>query len=391
MPADASVVLERYSDSAASYIRLDSDNIAVYKQLYRAAKAKLKLRIKATVVNLPRATAETSTHDPVPVESPREQTPQRGSYLETVLSPPLQASNLDARDASADSSVARVVTVSSQPVAMGQGQAQSTQWQTAGQPMSQPHFREFVSSPEYLNMPFVSHSSSTGAFCIDCNHCGSSIPNDHYHCGTCDNGDYDLCLNCVDAGVTCPGANHWLIKRTVKDGTVTASVTEILPPRGKTPDQAEKQPAVAESVPIAVPVVAMPAPQPAAAPSAAASSPATLTEERICNCCLKGTGEQFLSLSISRVTDFPPDFPESKMVTCEDCEDYDLCQSCLLKDAHGHHPAHTFKLIHGNSAAVRRLILSYCKPGRRYQHAALCDGCDKVRKSCLVHCPIKHD
>ncbi|KAL8861282.1 MAG: hypothetical protein Q9198_010534, partial [Flavoplaca austrocitrina] len=37
------ITFERFSDSAGSYIALDSNNPAVYKQLYRAAKAKLKL------------------------------------------------------------------------------------------------------------------------------------------------------------------------------------------------------------------------------------------------------------------------------------------------------------------------------------------------------------
>jgi len=48
IPDDEEVVFERWSDSAASYIVLDSNKPAVYKQLYRAAKAKLKLRIKVT-------------------------------------------------------------------------------------------------------------------------------------------------------------------------------------------------------------------------------------------------------------------------------------------------------------------------------------------------------
>lgn len=56
IPAEQTVVFERYSDSAASWVKLDAANIAVYKQLYRAAKAKLKLRIKATVVPAPDCT-----------------------------------------------------------------------------------------------------------------------------------------------------------------------------------------------------------------------------------------------------------------------------------------------------------------------------------------------
>lgn len=48
MPENDEVIFERWSDSAASYVILDSNKPAVYKQLYRAAKAKLKLRIKVT-------------------------------------------------------------------------------------------------------------------------------------------------------------------------------------------------------------------------------------------------------------------------------------------------------------------------------------------------------
>lgn len=46
---DELVVFERYSDSAASYVTLESDKPQVYKTLFRAAKAKLKLRLKATI------------------------------------------------------------------------------------------------------------------------------------------------------------------------------------------------------------------------------------------------------------------------------------------------------------------------------------------------------
>jgi next-to-BRCA1 protein 1 len=47
--ADEQVVFERYSDSSASYVTLESDKPQVYKTLFRAAKAKLKLRLRATV------------------------------------------------------------------------------------------------------------------------------------------------------------------------------------------------------------------------------------------------------------------------------------------------------------------------------------------------------
>lgn len=79
------------------------------------------------------------------------------------------------------------------------------------------------------------------------------------------------------------------------------------------------------------------------------------------------------------------------MVTCLECADYDLCLSCLLNDSHGHHPAHTFSLIDKDRQfSLKSMVMLRCNPGRHYQHAAVCDGCDKrivgVRNKCLT-CP----
>ena len=43
-------MLERYSDSAGAYTALDPHNNQAYKTLYRAAKAKLKLRLRVTLL-----------------------------------------------------------------------------------------------------------------------------------------------------------------------------------------------------------------------------------------------------------------------------------------------------------------------------------------------------
>lgn len=73
------------------------------------------------------------------------------------------------------------------------------------------------------------------------------------------------------------------------------------------------------------------------------------------------------------------EFDESKMVSCADCEDFDLCITCVLGHKHGHHPSHTFALLGDHDAGLKNLVLSRCKPGRGYHHAAICDGCESVR------------
>jgi next-to-BRCA1 protein 1 len=78
------------------------------------------------------------------------------------------------------------------------------------------------------------------------------------------------------------------------------------------------------------------------------------------------------------------------LVRCNDCEDYDLCLRCLLRNKHGHHPAHTFSLGSDRNFCLKNLIMSRCLPGRQFKHAAICDGCEKrivgTRHKCLA-CP----
>lgn len=45
---DTTAVIERYSDSAASFVTIERDNVQVYKQLFRAAKAKHKLKLRVS-------------------------------------------------------------------------------------------------------------------------------------------------------------------------------------------------------------------------------------------------------------------------------------------------------------------------------------------------------
>lgn len=55
------LILERFSDSSGAYVTVTPSNPSTYKQLYRAAKAKLKLRLKAT-----RVVSETSSNSDLP-------------------------------------------------------------------------------------------------------------------------------------------------------------------------------------------------------------------------------------------------------------------------------------------------------------------------------------
>lgn len=177
-------------------------------------------------------------------------------------------------------------------------------------PLGQPRYRTFEMDQEKHQFPVISHSSSNGMFCIDCNHCGRSIANAHYHCSICENGDYDLCLQCVGAGASCRGEGHWLIKRTVKDGVVTNSTTETIAPRDQSaaefnptlPTQIQREMitkpvcSVPESVPEPVPEsiqesipesIQESIPEPAAPP--ACSDAAIQGDDKpMCNGCCRG-------------------------------------------------------------------------------------------------------
>jgi len=226
------VKFDRFSDSAGTYVTLDSNNPSIYKQLYRAAKAKLKLRLKATIIK-PQKTESPAVNimdeqpstmsalDEVTV-MPSQPGP-RQSYLETVLSRPPPV----------------VKAPSNLPTQPFQSPFASPRPPMPGTFVVKPVVADAIAKPSrpsraeqlsHATLPsFDDFSSAT--FSIDCNQCGKSIPSEHYHCGICENGDFDLCQSCVDSGSTCDGEGHWLIKRLIKNGTVLQSTTETLSPR----------------------------------------------------------------------------------------------------------------------------------------------------------------
>lgn len=78
---------------------------------------------------------------------------------------------------------------------------------------------------------FVRLPALRAPFTICCNKCDDTIPNTHWHCSICDDGDFDLCPKCVEKGVLCNSPGHWLIKRFLDCGKVITSTTETIAPK----------------------------------------------------------------------------------------------------------------------------------------------------------------
>jgi next-to-BRCA1 protein 1 len=397
IPPSAEVLFERYSDSAATFVVLDSNNASVYKQLYRAAKAKLKLRLRVTVhlkepATPKPATVEDEESSPVsPVEpvaavspTPDESTttiaceaPLTVTYTESIAKPvsvaeiqrgfeDLLISNQGSRSvhsarasppkpvdfsgccSHSSSSIPsmfhhkenpRLNNCSSTEIPVSRGTAARDKWfsELATLSAERHNLRSDITAPP---------SATVSTFSVFCNNCHDAIPDAHYHCGTCEAGDFDLCQNCVDKGIVCESEDHWMIKRYVKNGNVITSTTETMAPKKKTPVE---------------PVLVAECPT---------QDSGLQIATRTCNSCIQ-------------------ELSEENFVTCTSCPDYDLCISCHIGMEHGHHPNHAFEpaVEDTNLDLIAKTLLA---PGRNVGHNAICDGCDKyiygVRHKCL-DCP----
>jgi next to BRCA1 gene 1 protein len=336
IPPNADVKFDRFSDSAGSYITLDSSNPSIYKQLYRAAKAKLKLRLRATIIKKQVNLMDDQSSKAEPSKAAAAPVPKvehRPGYLETVLSLPAQTNAIPKPVSEPPRQLQPTCSI---PGAFNPGEAYA-------EPLPRPTPREVLLSKPTL--PSF-HDFSTGSFSIDCNYCSKSIPNEHYHCSICEKGDFDLCQACVDAGVTCDGEDHWLIKRFIRNGAVIPSVTETCAPRKQA--QAEQK--------TETPVTKIPE-----------------EGERTCNACINRKSTPNLAFELSLIS---PELPGSEFVTCKNCADYDLCFDCFAVGGHGHHPAHVFEPVDKDNKDA--IITDLCGAGRGLIHQATCDGCNKV-------------
>jgi next-to-BRCA1 protein 1 len=340
---DEHVVFERYSDSAAAYVTLDSNAPAVYKTLFRAAKAKLKLRLRATV---PGERSELPT--PAPPALSSEQAPDASAFRLSpeTLTPQAAAPASPVIVRSPDAPKFEAVSPVSPLKPTDDGEAPVPRPFTTRQSF----FDKLSQAPHNVPLTFRPKPAACTAWVVYCNNCNHPMDDEHFHCSVCDGGDYDLCPACVDSGIHCPGSGHWMVKRFVKNGNVVNSTTQRIPPKVR-------------------------ATEPKDIPGAFTDEKQSVVYEeeeatRTCNSCVKVLSEK-------------------EFVTCNVCEDYDLCLECHTVNKHGHHPGHAFKGA-TTETSLSALANALCNPGRNARHSAVCDGCDKfiygVRHKCL-NCP----
>ena len=390
-------MIERYSDSAAAYVMLDQANMAVYKQLYRAAKAKSKLKLRVSV--LPQAVApkpvtiEDVPETAAPAPSEASTRPITREYDMQTLA---QAAKLFQQSQKVASETMAQLSKRSAEITKRSDDITDLTNQLANCQA----FTPTSTVPKASGPLSPAACPATGAmFAVCCNSCEKNIPCSHYHCSTCDDGDFDLCQSCVEQGITCYSEDHWLIKRTVNNGILVNSTTETIAPKVKAKDVASAAtfftaPTGKDTYPITrkyAPAVVGEPPMQRGQVDAGSNAWSSAGNLRTCNSCVQGIPDKFLSrpMSLANGTSLSSELPEHEFIHCTTCEDFDLCQSCFGNDGHGHHPKHGFApAVPGTQMPAN--IRVRMSPGRNQVHHAICDGCDNyitgVRHKCM-DCP----
>merc|ERR1712054_167998 len=384
IPNETDIIIERYSDSAAAYVWLDPNNQAVHKQLYRAAKAKSKLKLR---VSIKKNLNEETTSGPQPVSI--EDVP------EGIIAP------LNPTPSDQTSSLPKIPD--SQAFAEHQREArrlreQISRTMSAMAVPSEPELKYTQTTPEDATEPVAEEQeqpetatpfSASPRFAICCNSCHQQTSHIHYHCSTCEDGDFDLCMECVDSGVTCYSTEHWLIKRTMVDGNIVSSTTEKLAPKPKPKPEANQTIGMCPGVrnwssQSMGPHYEMPSqldtlnlPLQLAEPSAVdeAANWAQL-EEKFASLNVGASLSNYFAAGIRTCNSCIRELPEAKFMHCQVCPDFDLCLDCFPNDIDGHHPAHRFSPAVAGTI-IPDLVRAKMAAGRNQAHQAICDGCDK--------------
>lgn len=243
IPADADITIERYSDSATRYVRLSNEDASVYKQLYRAAKAKSKLKLRVTA-NEEALTQFETQNNRSSAPSPRGVTVEEVSEAQAPT-PKSSASTLPVTQGLSKQPDKTASATEPKPAPNGFveafkfTEAQSFASMTLPERPLVPQLKLAQPPAQPLNFGFCGGAASRGpctrtaAFAVCCNSCDKTMPDVHYHCSRCDDGDFDLCQSCVDNGITCHSPSHWMIKRTTVNGAIVNSTTETIRPKVK--------------------------------------------------------------------------------------------------------------------------------------------------------------
>lgn len=335
---------------------LDPGNISVWKQLYRAAKAKQKLKLRVTL-------RDSDDEDKGPKPVTVEDEPEQESHIDhnkpdvsLITSAPSETDPLatEPSESSPAPAPACAEVADSRPSDERFAAAMARLQLTPQERDETIATTQKETTDSTVTTSSVCVAPKAGNFAVCCNNCDRTIPDVHYHCSTCDEGDFDLCPNCVEKGVICHNSDHWMVKRFVRGDFIVVSTTERVSPKPNVAPEASPAPALAvqlPSPPTTVPCFERP-------------------PLRTCNSCVQ-------------------ELPDKEFLHCTTCEDFDLCKTCFASDEHGHHPQHAFTTA-VEGAAMPSEILRRLPPGRDQRHNAICDGCDKfifgVRHKCL-DCP----
>ena len=269
IPIQKHVVFERYSDSSARYVVLVGHDQAVWKQLWRAAKAKLKLRLRVTAVPAPNAQEvkeepaesllDTDAHIPDATNDTKPLSPSPKREPD-VIKAIINAQKVYGLGNMSEATLRPEPTTQVRP-------AMKKRDEDAPLP------RAFVDNTRGVHKLTMLHGrdqticAPLASFTVQCNNCNDNISNTHWHCSICENGDYDLCPNCIDFGVHCEIDNHFLIKRTIECGRVINSTMETAARKVMSPAPEKEIPGAFDTAP-------------------EESLPEAQEMTRTCNCCV---------------------------------------------------------------------------------------------------------